>query len=427
MPTFQSPRGTQDILPDRQSMWRHIRNAAERTAERLGYQPITLPTYEELGLFQRSIGSGTDIIDKELFIVRHKNASDEGEQYALRPEGTAGMVRAFIEHGMHTWPQPVRLFSIVNNFRYDRPQKGRYREHNQFDIEYYGDKGPFADAWVIFTTWQFLRELGLDTSVLLQLNSLGTTEDRERYIETLRKHLEPYAATLSSDSQARLKLNPLRILDSKDPADQELVDAAPRLEEFLSPESAAHAEAVKAYLTNWDIPWTTNHRLVRGLDYYSHTAFEWTIADNEGQQSSLGGGGRYDGLLTQLGGPDVGGVGAGMGLERLMLEMERKNIAVPMKTERRYSVITLDEEGRALASQTTKALADAGCTVTANLSKTGIGSQIKSAVRLGMTHAVIIGGNEAATNTLQIKNLEDGTQESVSVSDFTSSLHEPKI
>ena len=211
--SFQSPRGTRDILPADQAVWRHVCTTADQYARLMGYQPITIPTYEELALFQRSIGSGTDVMDKELFLTRGIRVEEGTESYALRPEGTAGIVRSFIQNGMQTWPQPVKLFSLVNVFRYDRPQKGRYREHVQFDIEYFGDFGPFADAWVIYTTWQFFQSLGLE-GLKLHLNTLGTSEERQRFVEALKEYFLPLVDRLSSDSAHRLEGNPLRILDS---------------------------------------------------------------------------------------------------------------------------------------------------------------------------------------------------------------------
>ncbi|MCC2631465.1 MAG: histidine--tRNA ligase [Patescibacteria group bacterium] len=300
MPSFQSPRGTRDILPAEQAVWRHVRTVAEEIAFQMGYKPITTPTYEEIGLFQRAIGEGTDIQDKELFLVRGIQGEAGQEPYALRPEATAGIVRSYIEHGMHTWPGPVKLFTFSNNFRYDRPQKGRYREHVQFDIEYFGETGPFADAWIIFTTWRFLTKLGL-TGLELRLNSLGSADERVAFVSALQDYYGPLQDQLSEDSKRRLSTNPLRILDSKDPKDHALRENAPRLSDMFGEESSSHFAEVQTLLEEWGIPKDSvilDPFLVRGLDYYSHTAFEWTVASEKGQQASLGGGGRYDSALT---------------------------------------------------------------------------------------------------------------------------------
>jgi len=335
--TLQSPRGTRDILPDEQPLWQLVRRTAQEVAEQFAFQPITTPTYEDLRVFERAIGGGTDVMDKELFLTRGTRSEEgEGTEYALRPEGTAGIVRAFIQHGMHTWPQPVRLFTFVNNFRYDRPQKGRYREHVQFDLEAFGETSPFADAWIIAATWQFLSRLEIKGLILL-LNTLGTSEERANYSKALQEYLEPLKEQLSSDSLKRLTLNTLRILDSKDAGDQKVLLEAPRLLDFLSLESKAHFEAVQNYLKYWNIPFKLDSALVRGLDYYSHTAFEWIVEGSAGQQASLGGGGRYDGLVTQLGGPStVGAVGAGIGLDRVVEELaiqQAENLPSSVKPE----------------------------------------------------------------------------------------------
>jgi len=406
---IQAPRGTRDILPDQQPGWRHVAETVRAVSQQLSFRPITVPTYEELALFTRSIGGGTDIMDKELFLARGIR-SEEESQYALRPEGTAGIVRAFVQHGMHTWPQPVRLFSIVNNFRYDRPQKGRYREHVQVSLEYFGDFGPFADAWVIFTTWTILSRLGLK-SLMLQLNTLGTKEERLAYEDALRQHLEPLRDQLSEDSRSRLESNPLRILDSKDASDRRLVADAPKLSGSLGEASQAHFESVRRYLDSWQIPYELNPSLVRGLDYYCHTAFEWTVADAGGQQASLGGGGRYDGLLPQLDGPNIGAVGAGLGLDRVIEECERQGTLPTEQAKPDLYLVAADEAGREVAVRLIAELTKAGLSVDANLSKEGFGPQIKAAGRSGARFAAIIGADEAGAGEVTLKNLENGEQE----------------
>jgi len=420
--SIQSPRGTRDILPAQQPSWRFVLETVRGVAEQLSFKAITVPTYEELSLFTRSIGSGTDIMDKELFLVRGIRSQDES--YALRPEGTAGIVRAFIEHGMHTWPQPVRVYSIVNNFRYDRPQKGRYREHVQISLEHFGDFGPFADAWVIFTTWTMLSRLGLK-GIVLQLNTLGTSEERAAYAETLHAYLEPHTQELSEDSQTRLESNPLRILDSKDANDQRLVSEVPALRETLGETSRAHFEAVKGYLEAWGIPYELNTNLVRGLDYYCHTAFEWTVPGHDGQQASLGGGGRYDGLVPQLGGPNVGAVGAGLGLDRVIEECERQGLLGDLKlaTPDVY-IIAADDTGRTVAVRLIGELTTAGISLDAGLGRESFGSQMKAASRSGARFAVIIGAKEAEKEEVTLKDLGSGEQQRIRIENLTSNLND---
>jgi histidyl-tRNA synthetase len=414
MTTIQSPRGTRDILPEDQPVWQYVKDTASHVAKSLGFQPITTPTYEYRSLFERAIGEGTDVMDKELFLVKGRAAdASEDETYALRPEGTAGIVRAFIEHGMHTLPQPVKLNSFINCFRYDRPQKGRYREHVQFDIESFGEKGSFADALVILATYKFLQKLGLK-GLKLDLNSLGVVAERQAYQEALVASLQEKKEALSKDSQTRLSTNPLRILDSKDTSDQALLEDAPKLHDFFGTETLQHFQQVQAYLNAWNIPYEINQRLVRGLDYYSHTAFEWKIQNLGGQQSSLGGGGRYDGLLVQLGGKDIGAVGAGIGLDRVVEEMHRQGIYPSIDTsEDVVAVVAASKGSLSKAAELITTLLNEGKTVVANFDRESIGTQLKLADRSGAKHAYIIGDDELAAGEATLKDLVTGEQSRV--------------
>jgi histidyl-tRNA synthetase len=379
-------------------------------ASSLGFAPITTPTYEYKELFQRAIGEGTDVMDKELFLLRSRATQAGEEEYALRPEGTAGIVRAFIEHGMHLRPQPVKLTSFINCFRYDRPQKGRYREHVQFDIELFGEKGPFSDALIILATYRFLTELGLK-GLKLHLNSLGLSEERKAYQDALVSALSSKKGELSEDSQKRLEVNPLRILDSKDRGDQALLTSIPELSTFFGEISATHFAQVQEYLTAWQIPFELNPRLVRGLDYYSHTAFEWTTDGAGGQQASLGGGGRYDGLLVQLGGKDCGAVGAGIGLDRVVEELERQGITPPPITKpETVAVILAAPAARVKAAGLVSKFLWEGKQVIANFDRETVGSQFKQADRAGATKAYILGDEELSANTVTIKDLASGEQ-----------------
>lgn len=410
---FQAPRGTRDILPADQPLWQLVRRVCQEVAEQMGYQPITVPTYEEVGLFQRSIGASTDIIEKELFLVQGHR--DEESHYALRPEGTAGIVRAFVQHGMHTWPQPVKLYGIVNNFRYERPQKGRYREHVQLSVEHFGDTSPFADAWVVFTMWQVIRRLGIP-GITLSLNSLGTSEERAAYVAALKSALQDKREQLSADSQRRLETNPLRILDSKDTGDQVLLETAPQLADFLGNTSSAHIETVKHYLDAWQIPYAMNPRLVRGLDYYCHTCFEW-IHPSTG--NSLGGGGRYDKLVGELDGPETGAVGAGLGLDRIVDLLADLGIAAPAAA-RTVAVILAEPSVLTEAARVVAELANVGIRVTADFSKPSVGTQFKAADRQEAWLAIVIGGQEVADGALTVKRLADGSQERVSNEEIVS-------
>jgi histidyl-tRNA synthetase len=418
MPDIQSPRGTRDILPAQQPLWQHVKNMAEATSEQMGFKPITVPTYEYASLFNRSIGEGTDIMDKELFVVRGARVEAGNEEYVLRPEGTAGIVRSYIEHGMQTLPQPVKLYSIVNNFRYDRPQKGRYREHVQVSIEYFGDASAFSDAWVIYTTYRYLMNVGL-SGMKLQINTLGTAEERIEYIEVLRAALRPNMEKLSSDSQKRLETNPMRILDSKDEADQALLNSVQNLRESLGDESLARYAEVLTYLDAWNIPYEENHRLVRGLDYYSHTAFEWVI---DGHASSLGGGGRYDTLVQKLGGPATPAVGAGLGLDRIVEALE--GVMETEETTADIFYVAADGAGRMAAPELIGRLLDAGFNVDTALGKDGMGPQLKTAGKLKAYAALIVGSSELEKGQVQLKVLESGNQHIIKLENLEEALAE---
>ncbi len=410
MANLQTPRGTRDILPDQQALWDFVKATGVRVSSSLGFAPITTPTYEYRELFERAIGEGTDVMDKELFLLRSRGTEAGKEEYALRPEGTAGIVRSYIENGMHTWPQPVKLTSFINCFRYDRPQKGRYREHVQFDLELFGEKGPFSDALIILATYRFLTELGLK-DLKLQLNSLGVLEERNAYQAALVAALTDKKSELSEDSQKRLETNPLRILDSKDTKDQALLGSIPALSTFFSPETTEHFAKVQEYLKAWQIPFELNPRLVRGLDYYSHTAFEWTTEGAGGQQSSLGGGGRYDGLITQLGGKDCGAVGAGIGLDRVVEELERQGITPPADTSTEtVAVIVASPAAAVTAAGLVSKFLWEGKKVVANFDRENVGSQFKQADRAGAAKAYILGDEELANHTVTVKDLTNGEQ-----------------
>lgn len=412
MSTIQSPRGTRDILPQDQAVWRFVRNAAEKVAAQMNFQRIQTPTYEEKALFSRAIGGGTDVIDKELFLVRGIQTEAGSEEYALRPEGTAGIVRAFIEHGMHTLPQPVKLWSFVNCFRYDRPQKGRYREHTQFDLELFGDPSAWSDAWIILAMWQFYKEVGLGEKVTLKINSLGTSEERALYVGALKGYFEPLKNQLSEDSQRRLETNPLRILDSKDERDKDLCKDAPKLLFSLGQESGEYYSEVLRLLSTWKIPFEEDTSLVRGLDYYSQTTFEWVPRYLTGSQASVGGGGRYDGLVSQLGGQNVGAVGAGIGLDRICELILDTGVEIPVVEGPEYFLVAADTAGQAkIESEILPKLLAEGKTVDAVLSKDSMSAQMKQAGRVSAKKAIIMGQQEVESGQVVIKDMESGEQQ----------------
>lgn len=379
---YQAPRGTRDILPELQARWRFLEQTAAEVADQFGFERIDTPTFEDKDLFVRAVGEGTDVVDKELFLTQGVATKGEEAQYALRPEGTAGIVRAFIEHGMHKNPQPVKLWTLTRNFRYDRPQKGRYREHVQWDIEYFGDASPFADAWVLLAMHTFYQRVGI-TDASLVVNTLGTPEERLSYRGALIAHLT--GKELSPDSLRRLSINPLRILDSKDPLDHAALVGAPTLREHLGEQSLAHYQKVLGYLLDWGVPYTENDRLVRGLDYYRHLCFEWVPGSTTGQQSSIGGGGRYDGLIEHLGGQPGFAVGAGIGLDRVLDFFTTPEVAMRPRT----ALIAEDEAGMEWCRKELIQRISAGEWVHADLERGSVSAQVKSAKSHNCTELII--------------------------------------
>ncbi len=316
MPTFRAPRGTRDLLPDERAVFDRLQRIAAHLAARYGYRPIETPLFEQAAVFERGIGEVTDVVEKELFRLAPR--TEESEAWALRPEPTAGIVRAYVQHGMQTWPQPVKLTTTGPMFRYDRPQAGRYRQFWQFDVEAIGDPGPAVDAEIIELGTRFYAEAGV-TGVEVLVNSIGDPVCRPAYLAELADYYRGQAGALPPTELDRLERNVMRLLDSKDPAMAELNAAAPRITDRLCEACASHFESVKAHLSALGVPFRVEPSLVRGLDYYTRTAFEYYVAGREGQQQALGGGGRYDGLVELLGGKPTPGIGFGLGLDRVAL------------------------------------------------------------------------------------------------------------
>ena len=326
MPTFKAPRGTRDLLPTETPAWTRLERLAADLATRYGYGRIETPMFEQTAVFERGVGEVTDIVEKELFRIVPR--SEEAESWALRPEPTAGIVRAYVQHGMQTWPQPVKVYEIGPMFRYDRPQAGRYRQFWQFDVEAIGDAGPAVDAEIIELGTRFYADAGL-TGVEVLLNSIGDQACRPAYVAELTDYYRSHAAELPPLERDRLERNVLRLLDSKDPAMAALNATAPRITDRLCDACAEHFASVRAHLDALGVPYRLEPGLVRGLDYYTRTAFEFYVSGREGQQQALGGGGRYDGLVELLGGRPTPGIGFGVGLDRLLLALDEQGGAAP--------------------------------------------------------------------------------------------------
>ena len=418
MPSFRAPRGTRDLLPpDRIALARLERLAAELAA-RYGYHPIETPLFEQAAVFERGIGEVTDVVEKELFLLAPRE--EDGERWALRPEPTAGIVRAYVQHGMKTWPQPVKVTMTGQMFRYDRPQAGRYRSFWQFDVEAIGDPGPAVDAEIIELAARFYRVAGL-SNVTILLNSIGDAACRPAFVEELGAYYRAHLGDLPPLERARLERAPLRLLDSKDPRVVALNAAAPQITDRLCDACAAHFAAVRTHLHAVGVDYQLEPHLVRGLDYYTRTAFEVYPAGVSGQQSALGGGGRYDGLVELLGGLPTPGIGFGLGLDRVLLALADAGVpstpeAVPVAV-----VVGSDPADTVTRLRVATELRAAGLSARAELGPRKLGKQLEAAARDGAHFAVII-GDELPGGHVQLRDLEAGTQRAVAVASLAREL-----
>jgi histidyl-tRNA synthetase len=419
MSTFRAPRGTRDLLPDDRSVFDRLERLGSELAERYGYRPIETPVFEQAAVFERGIGEVTDVVEKELFRLQPR--TDEAEVWALRPEPTAGIVRAYVQHGMHTWPQPVKVTMTGPMFRYDRPQAGRYRQFRQFDVEAIGDPGPAVDAEIIELGYRFVSEAGVE-GVEVLLNSIGDPVCRPPYVTTLTEWYRTRAQHLPPVELDRLERNALRLLDSKDPAMTGLNAAAPRITDRLCEACAAHFASVQAHLDALGVPYRVEPSLVRGLDYYTRTAFEFYVAGREGQQQALGGGGRYDGLVELLGGKPTPGIGFGIGVDRVALALAEQGSAAGGESGPVAVVVGADPDDTVARLRVATDLRAAGLRVRADLGRRKLGRQLESAGRDGAHFAVIL-GDELATGQVQVRDLLAGTQRVVAIGDLARELN----
>jgi histidyl-tRNA synthetase len=383
-------------------------------AARYGYRPIETPLFEQTAVFERGVGDVTDIVEKELFRLAPR--TEDGESWSLRPEPTAGIVRAYVQHGMQTWPQPVKLTLTGPMFRYDRPQAGRYREFWQFDVEAIGDPGPAVDAELIELGSRFYAEAGV-AGVKVLLNSIGDGVCRPAYIEELKAYFRPHAAALPEVERGRLEKNPLRLLDSKDPAMAALNAAAPRITDRLCDACRGHFEAVQAHLAALDVPFRLEPGLVRGLDYYTRTAFEFYVEGREGQQQALGGGGRYDGLVELLGGRPTPGIGFGLGLDRILLALEEAGVGATPEPTPVAVVVGAEPAATIDRLRIVTMLRAAGIAARAELAPRKLGKQLEAASR-DHAHFAVIVGDELGEGHVQLRDLEAGTQKAVALDDL---------
>ena len=418
MPKYQAPRGTRDLLPAERVGLARLERLAADLAARYGYHPIETPLFEQAAVFERGIGEVTDVVEKELFLLAPRD--EDAERWALRPEPTAGIVRAYVQHGMQTWPQPVKVTMTGQMFRYDRPQAGRYRSFWQFDVEAIGDPGPAVDAEIIELAARFYRDAGL-AEVTIYLNSIGDAACRPAYVEELSAFYRAHVGELPALERARLERAPLRLLDSKDERVVALNAAAPKITDRLCDACAQHFAAVRAHLDAVGVAYTPAPLLVRGLDYYTRTAFECYPTGAEGQQSAIGGGGRYDGLVELLGGRPTPGIGFGLGLDRVLRALDAAGVPSAPEPAPIAVVVGSDPADTVTRLRIATELRAAGLAVRAELGPRKLGKQLEAAARDGAHFAVIL-GDELESGHVQLRDLEAGTQRAVGVANLAREL-----
>lgn len=421
MKTLQAVRGMNDILPADSALWQYFERTVADLLTGYGYQQIRLPIVEPTELFKRSIGEVTDIVEKEMYTFADRN----GDSLTLRPEGTAGCVRAMLEHGLLGGGVSHKVWYTGPMFRHERPQKGRYRQFQQIGVETFNLSGPDIDAELIILSWRLWQKLGLAEAVTLELNSLGSSADRARYREALVEYLQARFEQLDEDSQRRLETNPLRVLDSKNPQTQALLVDAPKLADYLNEEAQQHFAGLRALLDAAGVPYVINPRLVRGLDYYGLTVFEW-VTDKLGAQGTVCAGGRYDGLVEQLGGKPAPAVGFAMGMERLLLLIETLG-KIPDELARQVDVylVMLGESAATAGFRLAEQLRDAlpGLRLVVHCGGGSFKSQFKKADKSGALYALILGEDETAAQQIGLKPLRDRSeQENIAWQDLPARL-----
>ncbi|MCG1678651.1 histidine--tRNA ligase [Staphylococcus epidermidis] len=415
---IKMPRGTQDILSQDSAKWRYIENRLHTLMELYNYKEIRTPIFESTELFARGVGDSTDVVQKEMYTFK-----DKGDRsLTLRPEGTAAVVRSYIEHKMQGEPnQPIKLYYNGPMFRYERKQKGRYRQFNQFGVEAIGAENPSIDAEILAMVMHIYESFGLK-HLKLVINSIGDSESRKEYNEALVKHFEPVIDTFCSDCQSRLHTNPMRILDCKIDRDKEAVKNAPRITDYLNNDSKSYYEQVKLHLDNLNISYVEDPNLVRGLDYYTHTAFELMIDNPEydGAITTLCGGGRYNGLLQLLDGPDETGIGFALSIERLLMALDEEGISLDVSEDFDLFVVTMGEDADRYAVKLINDLRRNGIKVDKDYLNRKIKGQMKQADRLNAKYTVVIGDQELENNEIGVKNMISGESENVQLDELVN-------
>ncbi len=409
-PLYQSPKGVHDVLPDDHLYFSFIKKVVRHHCRRAGFRRISTPMFENVDVFTRSIGSTSDIVEKEMFTLESKS----GKKFALKPEGTAGVIRAYIQHGMQQLPKPIQLYYVEPHFRYNRPQKGRFRQFHQFGFELIGESDPAVDAQIINISHRINQDLGIDDRLTLQLNTIGSMTDREKFKEDLINFYTGKERSLCEDCKRRMKENPLRLLDCKEEDCQILASMAPKFENVISSESKEHFELLKEYLEELNVPYELNPLLVRGLDYYTHTVFEfWSKKD--GSQNATGGGGRYDGLIELMGGQPTPAIGYAAGMERTVEYMKETGIRPPNKDAVAIFVAQLGLVAKKKSLTLINQLRDEGLNVVGAAGKGSMKSQMSLADRLGAKYSLILGQIEVQEGTIILRDMNKGSQETIPI------------
>lgn len=422
MDKLQKPRGTRDILPAEQPAWQFLRFTAGKVLNGLGFSKIDTPLFEDKRIFERGVGSGTDIIEKEIYLIESVS-DDEDPQFALRPEGTAGVARAYIENGMNSWPQPVRLYYYGSMYRRERPQKGRYREHRQIGAEILGDESAQSDYLVIMAAMEVLKKLGF-TGLNIAINSIGCQECRPKYLKKLKSYYSDKLSQVCPDCKRRFDTNPLRMLDCKNDECRKLKSKAPQMLDSICTQCRDHFQDTLQYLNDFGLKFDLDNTLVRGLDYYTRTVFEISAGDDKERKTTLCGGGRYDNLVSILGGSKTPAVGWGMGAERVVDLLKSNNIKIPQPRGVEVVILEIGDTAKKVCRKIFDNLEKEDINVFYIPSKDSLRGQLKMAAKLNADYALIVGQQEALTGAVIVRDLKSSTQEALSVASAVEMIKE---
>lgn len=419
--TYQTARGVRDILPSEQPYWQFLRQTCENVMDSLDVSRIDLPTFENAEIYTRGLGTDTEIVQKGMYLLESRGDKEDRETYALRPEGTAGAVRAYIQDGMSSWPQPVKLYYMGPMFRYDRPQKGRYREFYQFGFEIFGDASAKSDYLAIMSAWQILKKVGLK-DIIVYTNSIGCPKCRPKYLAKLKKFLKDNKGKLCADCLRRADSNPLRALDCKAESCQKLFAAAPNILDTLCNECSTHFQNTLEYLDYFGIRYDLDPRLVRGLDYYSRTVFEIAEIKDKERAGSIVGGGRYDGLVEILGGGTTPAVGYSFGMDRVVEMMKEQGIKPPKKRGVDVCILQLGEKAKDVSKAIYDKLSEKDVNVYFVPSNDSLRAQLRQASKINAIYAVIIGQKEAFKDEIILRDLRNSSQETLPSKDIADEV-----